>query len=63
MGRRRPPGARSEATVARDAPKVRDLPKPRKNESAAGGAVQWIFQWPYRAILPSCSGRGSSRGT
>jgi CDP-diacylglycerol--glycerol-3-phosphate 3-phosphatidyltransferase len=51
MGRRAATGQRSEATVARDAPKVRDLPKPRKNESAAGGAVQWIFQWPYRAIL------------
>jgi CDP-diacylglycerol---glycerol-3-phosphate 3-phosphatidyltransferase len=51
MGRRSVTGQRSEATVARDAPKVRDLPKPRKNESAAGGAVQWIFQWPYRAIL------------
>jgi CDP-diacylglycerol--glycerol-3-phosphate 3-phosphatidyltransferase len=51
MGRRAATGQRSEATVAREAPKVRDLPKPRKNESAAGGAVQWIFQWPYRAIL------------
>jgi CDP-diacylglycerol---glycerol-3-phosphate 3-phosphatidyltransferase len=27
------------------------LPAPRRNESAAGGAIQWIFQWPYRAIL------------
>jgi CDP-diacylglycerol--glycerol-3-phosphate 3-phosphatidyltransferase len=35
----------------REAPRVRDLPKPRKNQSAAGGAIQWIFQWPYRAIL------------
>ena len=34
-----------------DVPRVRDLPKPRKNESAAGGVVQWVFQWPYRAIL------------
>jgi CDP-diacylglycerol--glycerol-3-phosphate 3-phosphatidyltransferase len=35
----------------REVPRVRDLPKPRKNQSAAGGAVQWAFQWPYRAIL------------
>jgi CDP-diacylglycerol--glycerol-3-phosphate 3-phosphatidyltransferase len=35
----------------REAPRVRDLPKPRRNESAAGGAIQWTFQWPYRAIL------------
>ena len=51
MGRRAATGQRSEVSVAREAPKVRDLPKPRKNESAAGGAVQWVFQWPYRAIL------------
>jgi CDP-diacylglycerol--glycerol-3-phosphate 3-phosphatidyltransferase len=30
---------------------VRDLPPPRKNESAAGGAVQRLLAWPYRAIL------------
>ena len=27
------------------------MPPPRKNESAAGGAMQRIFAWPYRAIL------------
>lgn len=27
------------------------MPAPRRNESAAGGAIRWIFQWPYRAIL------------
>ena len=37
--------------AARDVPRVRDIPAPRRNESAAGGAVRWIFQWPYRAIL------------
>lgn len=36
---------------AREAPRVRDMPAPRRNESAAGGAIQWISQWPYRAIL------------
>jgi CDP-diacylglycerol--glycerol-3-phosphate 3-phosphatidyltransferase len=51
MGRRAATRHRSRPHVAREAPKVRDLPKPRKNESAAGGAIQWIFQWPYRAIL------------
>jgi CDP-diacylglycerol---glycerol-3-phosphate 3-phosphatidyltransferase len=30
---------------------VRDLPAPRKNESAAGGAMQRVFAWPYRGIL------------
>jgi len=32
-------------------PRVRDMPAPRRNQSAAGGAIQWVFQWPYRAIL------------
>ena len=27
------------------------MPAPRRNESAAGGAIRWIGQWPYRAIL------------
>jgi phosphatidylglycerophosphate synthase len=27
------------------------MPAPRKNESAAGGFMQEIFAWPYRAIL------------
>jgi CDP-diacylglycerol---glycerol-3-phosphate 3-phosphatidyltransferase len=30
---------------------VRDMPAPRKNESATGGIMQRIFAWPYRAIL------------
>lgn len=30
---------------------MRDMPAPRRNESAAGGAMQRIFAWPYRAIL------------
>ncbi|HEX6398986.1 MAG TPA: CDP-alcohol phosphatidyltransferase family protein [Actinomycetota bacterium] len=51
MGRRATTRHRARPSIDRDAPRVRDLPKPRKNESAAGGAVQWIFQWPYRAIL------------
>jgi CDP-diacylglycerol--glycerol-3-phosphate 3-phosphatidyltransferase len=39
------------ASHEREAPRVRDMPAPRRNESAAGGAVQWMFQWPYRATL------------
>jgi phosphatidylglycerophosphate synthase len=35
----------------REAPRVRDMPAPRKNESAAGGAMQRAFAWPYRAVL------------
>jgi CDP-diacylglycerol--glycerol-3-phosphate 3-phosphatidyltransferase len=27
------------------------MPPPRRNESAAGGAVQRIFAWPYRGLL------------
>jgi CDP-diacylglycerol--glycerol-3-phosphate 3-phosphatidyltransferase len=37
--------------TARDVPRVRDIPPPRRNQSAAGGAVKWIFQWPYRGVL------------
>jgi CDP-diacylglycerol--glycerol-3-phosphate 3-phosphatidyltransferase len=35
----------------REAPKVRDMPAPRRSEGAAGGAMQRVFAWPYRAIL------------
>ena len=35
----------------REAPRVRDMPAPRRSESAAGGAIQRMFAWPYRAIL------------
>lgn len=51
MGRRGAIRHRARPPDDREVPRVRDLPKPRKNESAAGGAVQWAFQWPYRAIL------------
>lgn len=30
---------------------MRDMPAPRKNESAAGGAMQRLLAWPYRAVL------------
>jgi CDP-diacylglycerol--glycerol-3-phosphate 3-phosphatidyltransferase len=35
----------------REIARVRDMPAPRRNESAAGGAMQRMFAWPYRAIL------------
>ena len=35
----------------REAPRVRDMPAPRRSESAAGGAAQHIFAWPYRGVL------------
>jgi CDP-diacylglycerol--glycerol-3-phosphate 3-phosphatidyltransferase len=38
---------RSEREPAR----VRDMPAPRRNESAAGGTMQRVFAWPYRGIL------------
>ena len=36
---------------AREAPRVRDMPAPRKSEGAAGGVAQRIFAWPYRGVL------------
>jgi CDP-diacylglycerol---glycerol-3-phosphate 3-phosphatidyltransferase len=44
-------GAKNRAGTVREMPRVRDIPPPRRSESAAGGAVQRIFAWPYRAIL------------
>lgn len=40
-----------DGRMEREAPRVRDMPAPRKNESAAGGAMQRLLAWPYRAIL------------
>jgi CDP-diacylglycerol--glycerol-3-phosphate 3-phosphatidyltransferase len=34
-----------------DAPRVRDLPAPRRSRSAAGGTIQRSMAWPYRAVL------------
>lgn len=33
------------------APRVRDMPPPRRSESAAGSVMQRAFVWPYRAGL------------
>lgn len=40
-----------DANLEHVAPKIRDMPAPRKSEGAAGGAMQRIFAWPYRGIL------------
>jgi len=37
--------------TVREAPRIKDLPPPRRSESAAGGAMQRIFDYPYRGIL------------
>jgi CDP-diacylglycerol---glycerol-3-phosphate 3-phosphatidyltransferase len=42
---------RARRDAPREAPRVRDMPAPRRNESAAGGAIQRTFAWPYRAVL------------
>src|SRR5213593_3106115 len=33
------------------APRVRDMPAPRKTAGVFGPAMRFIFTWPYRAIL------------
>jgi CDP-diacylglycerol--glycerol-3-phosphate 3-phosphatidyltransferase len=43
--------ARSRTETVREAPRVRDMPPPRRNQSAAGGVVQRVFAWPYRGVL------------
>src|SRR5204862_5091849 len=44
-------GAKNRTQIVREMPRVRDIPPPRRSESAAGGAMQRLFAWPYRAIL------------
>jgi CDP-diacylglycerol--glycerol-3-phosphate 3-phosphatidyltransferase len=34
-----------------DAPRVRDVPAPRRSESAIGPLFRSVFKWPYRAAL------------
>jgi CDP-diacylglycerol--glycerol-3-phosphate 3-phosphatidyltransferase len=35
----------------RAAPRVRDLPAPRRNQSVIGPLFQGVFKWPYRVAL------------
>jgi CDP-diacylglycerol---glycerol-3-phosphate 3-phosphatidyltransferase len=44
-------GRSQGAAAPREVQRVRDMPAPRRNESAAGGVMGWVFQWPYRGIL------------
>ncbi|HEX9375282.1 MAG TPA: CDP-alcohol phosphatidyltransferase family protein [Actinomycetota bacterium] len=34
-----------------DAPRIRDVPGPRRNQSVIGPLFQRVFMWPYRAAL------------
>src|SRR6266542_5641009 len=34
-----------------EAPRIRDAPGPRRNESVIGPLFQRVFMWPYRAVL------------
>jgi CDP-diacylglycerol--glycerol-3-phosphate 3-phosphatidyltransferase len=45
----RPPG--SNATDAPEAPRIRDAPGPRRNQSVIGPLFQRVFMWPYRVAL------------
>src|SRR5262245_52494874 len=40
-----------DRTREENPPKVRDLPPPRRNESAIGPLFRTIFKWPYRVAL------------
>jgi CDP-diacylglycerol--glycerol-3-phosphate 3-phosphatidyltransferase len=44
----------------REAPRVRDMPGPRKSEGAAGGLAQRVFAWPYRGVLAFLLWTGAS---
>jgi CDP-diacylglycerol---glycerol-3-phosphate 3-phosphatidyltransferase len=44
-------GGRERSSRAEDAPRIRDIPAPRKNPSAIGPLMLRLFAWPYRAAL------------
>src|SRR5205085_7899170 len=44
-------GGRDRSAGAEDAPRIRDIPAPRKNPSVIGPLMQRVFAWPYRAAL------------
>lgn len=37
--------------AAEDAPRVRDMPAPRRATGLAARPMRWLFTWPYRLIL------------
>lgn len=41
----------AEGDGAREPPRVRDMPAPRRNESAIGPVMQRLFAWPFRLFL------------
>ena len=41
----------AEEEEAREPPRVRDMPAPRRNESAIGPVMQRLFAWPFRVLL------------
>ncbi len=41
----------AEGDEAREPPRVRDMPAPRRNESAIGPVMQRLFAWPFRLLL------------
>ncbi|HXF74188.1 MAG TPA: CDP-alcohol phosphatidyltransferase family protein [Actinomycetota bacterium] len=41
----------AEDDEAREPPRVRDMPAPRRNESAIGPVMQRLFAWPFRLLL------------
>ena len=40
-----------EGMDAGDAPRIRDVPGPRRNQSVIGPLFQRVFMWPYRVVL------------
>ena len=51
---------KDEHKPPREAPRVRDMPAPRKSEGAAGGLAQRVFAWPYRGVLAFLLWTGAS---
>ena len=44
-------GAVTDETEREDAPRIRDMPAPRKAQGLAAKPMRWVFTWPYRLIL------------
>src|SRR5437763_529104 len=42
---------RDRSSRVENAPRIRDVPAPRKNQSGLGPLMQRLFAWPYRAAL------------
>ena len=41
----------TDETEREDAPRIRDMPAPRKAQGLAAKPMRWVFTWPYRLIL------------